>query len=95
MICVTGPLWIWTGESGSWHFITIPEELSGDIRAHSMAALRGFRSVKVEACIQGVRWRTSVFPQKSGDYFLPVKADVRRKAGIAAGDDVTVQLVLL
>ena len=40
-------------------------------------------------------WRTSVFPIKAGGYFLPVKADVRRKAGIAAGDEVTVELELL
>jgi hypothetical protein len=36
-----------------------------------------------------------VFPVKSGGYILPVKADVRRKAGIAAGDEVTVELELL
>jgi hypothetical protein len=33
-----------------------------------------------------------VFPQKSGGYILPVKAEVRRRAGIAAGDEVTVSL---
>ena len=60
-----------------------------------MAALRGFNSVKVEATINDVTWRTSVFPMKSGGYFLPVKADVRRKAGIAAGDELTVSLELL
>lgn len=95
MITVTAPLWLWSGENGSWHFITVPEELSGDIRAHAMLALRGFRSVKVEACIHDVTWRTSVFPVKSGGYILPVKADVRRKAGIAAGDEVMVELELL
>lgn len=95
MITVTGPLWIWTGENGSWHFLTVPEEFSGEIRAHAMAALRGFGSVKVEAAIHDVNWRTSVFPVKSGGYFLPVKAEVRRKAGIAAGDEVTVKLELL
>lgn len=95
MITVTGPLWLWTGENGSWHFITVPAELSDEIRAHAMLALRGFGSVKVEATIDDVRWRTSVFPMKSGGYFLPVKAEVRRKAGIAAGDEVTVELDLL
>jgi Domain of unknown function (DUF1905) len=95
LITVTGPLWLWTGENGSWHFITVPAELSDEIRAHAMLALRGFGSVKVEATIDGVRWRTSVFPMKSGSYFLPVKAEVRRKAGIAAGDEVTVELDLL
>ena len=51
--------------------------------------------MKVEATIDDVRWRTSVFPMKSGGYFLPVKAEVRRKARIAAGDEVTVDLDLL
>jgi hypothetical protein len=95
VISVTGPLWVWSGENGSWHFVTVPEELSGEIRAHAMVALRGFGSAKVEACIHDVTWRTSVFPVKSGGYILPVKADVRRKAGIAAGDEVTVHLELL
>jgi len=95
VITLTAPLWIWTGENGSWHFITVPEELSGEIRAHCLAIMRGFRSARVEARINGVSWRTSVFPMKSGGYFLPVKADVRRTAGIAAGDEVTVELELL
>ena len=45
--------------------------------------------------IHDVTWRTSVFPQKDGGYILPVKAEVRRRAGIAAGDLVTVALELL
>ena len=36
-----------------------------------------------------------MFPVKSGGYILPVKAEVRRKADIAAGDEVTVELELL
>ena len=44
MITVTAPLWLWTGESGSWHFITVPNEQSDDIRAHSLAEMRGFKS---------------------------------------------------
>jgi hypothetical protein len=95
VITVTAPLWLWSGESGSWHFVTVPEELSGEIRAHSLAEMRGFKSARVEASINGVVWRTSVFPVKSGGYILPVKAEVRRKAGIAAGDEVTVELGLL
>ncbi len=95
MISVTGPLGLWTGENGTWHFITVPEEQSDEVRAHAMASLRGFNSAKVEARIGDVTWRTSVFPMKAGGYFLPVKSDVRRKAGIAAGDTVTVILQLV
>ena len=96
MITVTAPLWLWSGGQGSWHFLTVPEGQAIEIRAHSFgSSRRGFGSVRVEATINGVRWRTSVFPQKSGGYILPVKAEVRRLAGISAGDEVTVELELL
>ena len=38
---------------------------------------------------------TSVFPQKSGGYILPVKADVRRRANIGAGDEVDLTLEIV
>src|SRR5438874_12659883 len=95
MITVTGPLWLWTGDNGSWHFITVPEEQADEIRAHCLMIMRGFKSARVEARIHDVSWRTSVFPVKSGGYILPVKAEVRRKAGIGDGDEVTVSLELL
>jgi hypothetical protein len=95
VITVTGPLWLWSGGQGSWHFLTVPEDQAAEIRAHSLASRGGFGSVKVEATIGQVRWRTSVFPQKSGGYILPVKASVRRGAGIAAGDEVTFELEIL
>jgi len=96
MITVTAPLWLWSGEGGSWHFVTIPAEEAVEIRLESAATgiRRGFGSVRVEANINGVAWRTSIFPQKSGGYLLPVKAAVRRDAGIAAGDEVTVLINL-
>jgi hypothetical protein len=92
MITVTAPLWRWNGETGSWHFITVPEAEAAEIRLQGLPRRDGFGSVKVEAAIGEVRWHTSVFPQKSGGYLLPVKADVRRRANIAAGDEVTVTL---
>jgi hypothetical protein len=104
VIIVTSLLWIWKGEqAGRWYFVTVPEEQSAEIRAQAFGNPRGFGSVKVEACIhdpstgsgQAVSWRTSVFPLNSGGYILPVKAEVRRKAAIAAGDEVTVELDLI
>jgi len=95
MIVVTSTLWLWSGDSASWHFLTVPEEEGPEIRAHSLVSRGGFGAVKVEARIGDVGWRTSVFPQKSGGYLLPVKAEVRRRAGIAAGDEVTFSLDLV
>ena len=95
MIIVSAPLWLWSGEGGSWHFVTVPEDQSAEIRAQAFAGPRGFGSVRVAATVNGVTWRTSVFPLRSGGYILPVKAEVRRKAGIAAGDEISVTLELV
>ena len=96
MITVSGPLWVWSGEGGSWHFFTVPEDQAEAIRAHRFEGpRRGFGSVRVEARIGAVAWRTSLFPQKSAGFILPVKAEVRRKAGISAGDEIAVELQLL
>jgi hypothetical protein len=95
VITVSAPLWLWSGDSGSWHFVTVPDELSAEIRAEGLARRGGFGSVRVEATINGVTWRTSVFPQKSGGYILPVKKEVRCDAGIAAGDEIVLTLELI
>lgn len=96
MIAVTAPVWLWSEGQGSWHFLTVPAAQSAEIKAHSLGgSRRGFGSVRVEATINGVSWRTSLFPQKSGGYILPIKAEVRRRAGIGAGDAVTVELELI
>ena len=96
MIAVTGPVWLWSEGKGSWHFFTIPADEAVEIRLVSAASgiRRGFGSVRVEANINGVDLLTTIFPQKSGGYILPIKADVRRRAGVAAGDEVTVSLNL-
>jgi hypothetical protein len=96
VISVTGPLKMWRNDEGRVHFMSVPETLSGEIRAHAMLVRRGFGSVRVEVTLDDIVWRTSVFPSKStGGYFLPVKMDVCRRAGVAAGDEVTVTLDLL
>jgi len=95
VITVTVPLELWSGKGGSWHFVTVPDSGSDEIRAHCLATMRGFKSARVEVTVNGVTWRTSVFPVKSGGYFLPVKKEVRCRAGIAAGDEVTVEIELL
>ena len=96
MIAFTSLLWIWQGQAaGRWYFLTLPEEHSGEVKAHSLGSPKGFGSVKVEVTIGDVTWRTSVFPLNSGGYLLPVKAEVRKRAGLSVGDEVAVKLELL
>jgi hypothetical protein len=97
VITFTSLLSIWKSEAaGRWHFVTVPDEPSAEIKAHAFGSPRGFGSVRVEVRLSDVTWRTSVFPSKdTGGYFLPVKMDVIRKADIAAGDEISVTLDLL
>ena len=95
MITLTAPLKVWSNDEGRMHFLSVPDAISGEIRAQALEMPRGFGSVRVEVTLAGVTWRTSVFPVKSGGYFLPVKVDVCRKTEIAEGDEVTVELELL
>lgn len=97
MISFTSLLWIWRGSNaaGRWYFVTVPEEQSAEIKAQALELPRGFGSVRVEAAIGRVVWRTSVFPLNKGGYLLPIKADIRRQAGLSVGDEVSVSLTLL
>ncbi len=96
MITVTSLLWIWKGEAaGRWYFLTVPQEQSAEIKAQALGHPRGFGSVRVEASIGKVTWRTSLYPLNAGGYLLPVKAEVRTRAYIAAGDEVIFTLELL
>ena len=96
MIRFTSLLWVWKGEAaGRWHFVTVPEGESAEIKAQAFSLPRGFGSVRVEARIRDVAWRTSVFPLNAGGYLLPVKAEIRKRAKLAAGDEMTVELTLL
>jgi hypothetical protein len=88
-------VWLYQGDA-AWHFISVPKRHSGTMRKRFGAVARGWGSLRVKATIGGTSWKTSVFPdKKSGTYMLPVKADVRKKEGIAAGDTVAFTLEVL
>ena len=55
---------------------------------------RGFGSVRVTVRVGASQWKTSLFPQKSGGWFLPIKKPVRLAEGLDYGDMVQVELEL-
>jgi hypothetical protein len=65
------------------------------MRRLELGRRRGFGSVKVTVRVGSSEWRTSVFPQKSGGWFLPVKRAIQRAEGLAEGEPVTGELELL
>lgn len=86
----TSPIWRYPG-AGSWHFITLPEDLARDLNAH--APKGGWGSVKVRVTIGTSTWKTSVFPDKRyNSYILPVKKQVRSDEKLIADNLVTVNI---
>ncbi|HCB06070.1 MAG TPA: DUF1905 domain-containing protein [Nocardioides sp.] len=86
---------LWQSESvASWVFVTLPDDVSEDVRLLS-GPPSGFGSVRVEVTLGDQRWRTSVFPEKAGSYVLPVKAAVRRRAGMDIGEQVELTIALI
>ena len=92
-----GPLWKWQGDGpASWHFVTLPFDVTDEIDEICAEATRGFGSVRVEATIGRTTWTTSVFPSKEQQSFiLPVKAPVRRAEGLGDGGTTHVTLRLV
>jgi hypothetical protein len=88
-------VWIYPGEQGNWHFVTVPKQLSTEIRDTYAAFTRGWGSLPVRVSINRMTWETSIFPdRKSATYLLPLKSTVRRAAHVDAGDRIPVTLMI-
>lgn len=75
--------------TAAWHFLHIPKERSAELRAKYNNKHKGWNSLPVEVTIGKTSWKTSIFyERKSESYLLPVKAEVRQKETIFAGDTI-------
>ena len=69
---------------GTWTYLAVPLDI---------AAAYGTRGqLKVKATIQGVEFRSSLFPRGDGTHYLVVNKQVRDASGVSRGDRVTVAL---
>ena len=81
-----GILWLYTAAKASWHFVTVPKDISDQIRFFAGRGSLGFGSIRVKASVGAASWKTSVFPDKaSGCFFLPVKAEIRKVENLEIG----------
>ncbi|MBL4807625.1 MAG: DUF1905 domain-containing protein [Rhodobacteraceae bacterium] len=91
----TAALWLYPGKE-AWHFVTVPKALSEEIKLFTSTNKTAWGSVRVAVQIGQSQWNTSLFPdKKSGCYFLPLKAAVRKKEKISTNDEVSIQLDVL
>ncbi|QYJ07726.1 DUF1905 domain-containing protein [Qipengyuania flava] len=100
-LAFTGPISRWQGEKATYHMLTIGGEVAEEISMHErlrrleFGGRRGFGSVKVMARIGETEWKTSVFPSKTGEWWLLVGKKVLKAEDLAAGDDASLTLDLI
>jgi hypothetical protein len=87
-----GEIIYWRGPS-PFFYAPVPLEQAAALREAAKRASYGWGVIPVEVAIGGVVFTTSLFP-KDGSYLVPIKADVRRRANVTAGDVVRVGLVV-
>lgn len=79
----------WRGPA-PFFFVAVPQEESADIKVVAKG-IEYWGQVPVIVRIGGTEFSTALFP-KDGRYLLPVKAAVRKSAGIAVDQIVAVEL---
>ncbi|WP_395090590.1 DUF1905 domain-containing protein [Armatimonas sp.] len=86
----TGLIWHWRGPS-PFHFVTVPEQESEDIKAISGLVTYGWGMIPAMVTIGETTYKTSLWP-KNGGYIVPLKDVVRKAERLEIGDTVTVCL---
>lgn len=82
----------WRGPS-PYFYAPVPAEQVEALRQAVRIAAYGWGVAPVEAKAGEVAFTTSLFP-KDGTYLLPLKAAVRREAGLTAGDTALFTIVV-
>ena len=93
-------LWVWNSssetQSGSWHFVTLPQDVSKDIKAFTRHRKTGFGSVRVKARCGETEWLTSLFPSKEQQaYLLPIKKSVRKSENLTTGKTIDFEINIM
>lgn len=87
-------IWLYEGQA-AWYFVTLPKGPSAEIKSMTAGRLKTWGSVPVTAMIGSTRWKTSIFRDtKRAAYLLPLKAAVRTKEQLRAGDSVEISLLI-
>ena len=78
-----------------WVFVSLPQELSAEIRESFKHLEEGWGRMKVTAQLGGSEWQTSVwFDTKQNAYLLPLKAKVRRQENVVLDEELKLTILV-
>lgn len=84
--------WLYNG-TGGWTFVSIPIEISTEIRDIFKSEEQGWGRLKIKAKIGETEWKTAIwFDTKHNTYLLPLKAEIRKKENIVLNKTINVNI---
>ena len=86
---------LWKNNFSSWHFISVPNDMSKEIRDNLQWHEEGWGRMKVTAILEDFKWNTSIwFDTKIGCYILPIKLEIRNKLSLKEGDLLKISILV-
>ena len=80
---------------GGWFFVSLPKEISTEIRENLQWQEEGWGRMKASARVQDITWDTAIwFDKKKDTYLLPIKADIRKKAKLIPESMLSVDIYI-
>ena len=85
-------VWQHQGQGG-WYFVSLPVEISKEIRDSLQFTKEGWGRLKADAKIGNTNWKTAIwFDTKHNTYLLPIKASVRKAAQILVDEMISIYI---
>ncbi|MCB9244944.1 MAG: DUF1905 domain-containing protein [Flavobacteriales bacterium] len=82
-----------TDGKGGWHFVSLPNTMSDEIRSGLKWQEEGWGRLKARAQIGQSQWDTAIwFDTKRKTYILPLKANIRKLEGVENGSTIDVTI---
>lgn len=92
-INMTDRLLVWPERRDLWTYFRMPDRYT--VNTIFARHPHGFRSIPVDAQLNGQQWRTALFRYQDGSWALPVKAAIRRRHHLDVGDTAQLRLITL
>jgi len=85
---------MWQDSStGGWYFVSLPENMSNEIREILQWQEEGWGRMKATAAIGELKWDTAIwFDTKMNTYLLPIKVEIRKKADLKLDKTIKVNI---
>ena len=78
-----------------WTFVSLPKELSIEVRENFKWMEEGWGRMKVTATLGKSKWQTAIwFDTKQDTYLLPLKAKIRKQENVVLGEDVKISILI-